>query len=248
MVKDMLKIVRLTESELINLVKTVIKEQKNLSKKGLNEMAIINPFDFNKYILKLKEEQGNISNLNDVNEIFEGSQIHFSDFDEYYDSLTNEKEKLVAPKNLMLMGGIKFALYNTNIDKINVVVVPRMFLDYINSNENKKDFYNFLKLILRHESIHLQQVNKMGKDRYVLDASPTDNPKKYWASQTEIMAYAQSLIDDLHNNGYDNSEIENFLRKEKNIKSWIHNVYKQVLDDGQYKKFMKYVYLYLKNS
>jgi hypothetical protein len=239
-----------------NLLNNISKEEKNRilemhSKEKntlLNEMSIISPLDFTTYLTNLKEQEGKIFNINDLNDIFKGSDIHFSDFDEYYETLKNEKEKIVAPKDLMLMGGVKFALYNTNIDKINIVIEPSLFFEFINSNVNKKSFYNFLRLILRHESIHLQQVNKMGKSNYVLDASPTINAKKYWTSQPEIMAYAQSLIDDLRDKGHDDVEIENFLRNEKNINSWIHNVYKQVLDKKQYKKFMKYVYLYLKNS
>ena len=98
---------------------------KNLKKsiriliiKYLNEMAIIKPYDFSTYLDKLRQQEGNISNLNDINEIFKDSEIYFSNFDEYFKTLTSEKEKIVAPKDLMLMGGVKFALYNTNIDKI----------------------------------------------------------------------------------------------------------------------------------
>lgn len=210
-------------------------------------MAVIKPYNFSSYLDALKQQEGNISTLNDINKIFEGSEIYFSNFDEYFKTLMKEKEKIVAPKDLMLIGGVKFALYNTNIDKINVVVEPLLFFEFINSREDKQDFYDFLNLILRHESIHLQQVSKMGKDKYVLDASPTVNTKKYWSSPYEIMAYAQSLVDDLHNQGYNNEEIENMLKEPKNIKSWIYNIYKKVLNQEQYKKFMKYVYLYLKN-
>jgi hypothetical protein len=221
-----------------------------LIRKCLNEMAIIKPYDFSSYIDKLKKSENNVSNLKDINNIFKGSEIYFSNFDTYFETLTNEKEKIVAPKDLMLMGGVKFALYNTNIDKINVVVEPSLFFDFINSRQNKEHFYEFLNLVLRHESIHLQQVSKMGKDKYVLDASPTVNTKKYWSSQYEIMAYAQSLVDDLHNQGHSDKEIEIFLREPENtenIGSWIYNVYKKVLNKEQYKKFKKYAYLYTKN-
>ena len=163
----MKKIVRLTESDLIKMVNKIVNE------------AIIKPYDFTSYIEKLKLEEGNIDGFEDINNIFEGSNIHFSDFDEYYGTLTREEEKIVAPKGLMLMGGVKFALYNTNIDKINVVVEPSLFFDYINSDSDKKAFYQFLELVLRHESIHLQQVSRMGKENYVLNASPTVNSKKY---------------------------------------------------------------------
>lgn len=219
---------------------------RTLIRKHLNEMAVIKPYDFSYYIDKLKKSEKNISSLNDINDIFKGSNIYFSDFETYFKTLTNEKEKIVAPKDLMLMGGVKFALYNTNIDKINVVVEPSLFFDFLSSKGNKQQFYEFLNLVLRHESIHLQQVSKMGKDKYVLDASPTVNAKKYWTSPYEIMAYAQSLVDDLHNQGLSNEEIETFLREPENIESWIYDLHKKVLNKEQYRKFMKYVYLYIK--
>jgi hypothetical protein len=229
----MKKIIRLTENQLVKLVNKVISE------------AIIKPYDFSYYLEELKSEEGNINGFGDINRIFDGSNIHFSDFDEYYGTLTKEEEKVVAPKDLMLMGGVKFALYNTNIDSINVVVEPSIFFEYINSENNKKSFYQFLELVLRHESIHSQQVERMGKENYVLDASPTVNSKKYWQNPHEVMAYAQSLVDDLRNQDLNDDEIKELLRNQKNIKSWIYDVYKKVLSPEQFKKFMSYTYLYL---
>jgi hypothetical protein len=229
----MKKIVRLTESDLVRLVNKVIQE------------ATIKPFNFDEYLDKLQMEEGNIESLKDINDIFEGSSIYFSDFDEYYSNLKREEEKAVAPKELMLMGGVKFALYNTNLDKINVVVEPDMFLQYINSDMDKRGFYKFLRLVLRHESIHLQQVSRMGKENYVLDASPTVNTKKYWQSPHEIMAYAQSLVDDLRDKDLSDSEIKDMLRNQSKIQSWIYNVHKKVLNPKQFNKFMSYVYEYL---
>ncbi len=229
----MKKIVRLTETDLIRLVKKVINE------------ATIKPFNFDEYLDELKMEEGNIESIQDINNIFEGSSIYFSDFDEYYSNLKKEEEKAVAPKELMLMGGVKFALYNTNLDKINVVVEPDMFLKYINSDVDKKVFYKFLRLVLRHESIHLQQVSRMGKENYVLDASPTVNTKKYWQSPHEIMAYAQSLVDDLRDKDLSDNEIKDMLRNQSKIQSWIYNVHKKVLTPKQFNKFMSYVYEYL---
>ena len=229
----MKKIVRLTERDLVRLVKKVINE------------ATIKPFNFDEYLDKLKMEEGNIESLQDINNIFEGSSIYFSDFDEYFSNLKREEEKAVAPKELMLMGGVKFALYNTNLDKINVVVEPDMFLKYINSDMDKRGFYKFLRLVLRHESIHLQQVSRMGKENYILDASPTVNTKKYWQSPHEIMAYAQSLVDDLRDKDLSDNEIKDMLRNQSKIQSWIYNVHKKVLTPKQFNKFMSYVYEYL---
>jgi hypothetical protein len=225
----------------MNTIESYIKNQ---IRKVLNEMAVIKPFDFDIYLEKLKSQEGQILSLDSINKIFEGSMVYFSGFDEFYNSLTTDAERMVAPKDLMLMGGVKFALFNRYLDKIQVVIEPDLFFEYINTQqEDKEEFYGFLRLIFRHESIHVQQVEK--GTNYKLDASPTANAKKYWASQHEIMAYAQSLVDDLLNNGHTQEEIMNLLKHEKKIQSWIHNVYKKVLDEKQYKKFMKYVYMYL---
>ena len=196
-----------------------------------------------KKIIRLKENEL----IKMVKRIISEAIIQPFNFDEYFGNLTREEEKAVAPKELMLMGGVKFALYNTNIDKINVVVEPNLFLDYINSDVNKTGFYKFLRLVLRHESVHLQQVSKMGKENYVLDASPTVNTKKYWQSPHEIMAYAQSLVDDLRDKDLNDDEIKDMLRNQSKIQSWIYNIHKKVLTPKQFNKFMSYVYDYLMN-
>ena len=56
---------------------------------------------------------------------------------------------------------------------------------------------------------------------------------------------AQSLVDDLRNQDLNDDEIKELLRNQKNIKSWIYDVYKKVLSPEQFKKFMSYTYLYL---
>jgi hypothetical protein len=232
----MKKVITLTENNLIQLINRVISE------------AIIKPLSFDSYIEKMKSEEGNINDFDDINTIFEGSNVYFSDFDEYYETIGTEEERLVAPKGLMLLGGVKFALFNKYIDKINVVVEPSLFFNYINSDKNKVEFYKFLKLVLRHESIHLQQVERMGKENYKLDASPTVNTKKYWQSPHEIMAYAQSLIDDLRNQDFNDDEIKDLLKNQKQVSSWIFDVHKKVLTPQQFKKFMSYCYQYLMNE
>ena len=71
----MKKIIRLKENELIKMVKRIISE------------AIIQPFNFDEYLEKLKMEEGKIETIDDINRIFEGSSIHFSNFDEYLNSI-----------------------------------------------------------------------------------------------------------------------------------------------------------------
>jgi len=208
----------------------------------INE-SIVKPFDFSELIGQLKETS--FSSLEEINKISEKYGIIFSDFDTFYNTLARESEKKVAPKDLMLFGGVKFALFNKYIDKINIVVESEIFFEYLHNDEDKTDFYNFIHQVLRHESIHKQQVSKMGKDIYRLDASPTGNQKSYWSNPQEIMAYAHSLVNDLMDQGHNKEEITDILKHEKNIKSWIHQVHKKYLDPNKYKKFMKYAYEYI---
>jgi len=212
---------------------------------------IILPLDFKTYINKIKDKRFN--NLDSINNMFKDIDVVFSDYSFFYDNLGSDEEKKVAPKNdnRKSESGFKFALYNQNIDKINIVVNSKEFLEYLNdlcnsSQKEKEHFYNFLEQVLRHESIHLQQAKKMG-DKYNLLSSPTD-PQKYFSDQKEIMAYARSLIDDLINNGYTKEEIKDGLRNKKQLDTWIHMVYKKYVDIKKYRTFLKYAYLYLETD
>ena len=62
------------------------------------------------------------------------------------------------------------------------------------------------------------------------------------------MAYAQSLVDDLQNQGNSKEEIEDFFRDPESMEkvgSWIYDLHKKVLNKKQFEKFRKYAYLYL---
>jgi len=125
-----------------------------------------------------------------------------------------------------------------------IVVEEEMFLEFL-KGDGLDSLLAFLNEVLRHESIHYQQVGRMkDKTSYKLDASPTHNTKKYWTDKKELMAYAQTLIDHLTQQGLDKNEVEHKIKSPGDIKSWVWNVYKQVLDETQMKRFLKYVYQY----
>jgi hypothetical protein len=204
--------------------------------------ASIPPLDFTEFLNGLKTMEFN--NLEDLNDFSMKFDINFSNFDDFYDSLELDIEKELAPKELMLMGGVKFALFNKYENCIMIVVEEEMFIDYL-KNRNLDQLIAFLNEVLRHESIHLQQVDRMkDKSIYKLDSSPTHNAMKYWKEKRELMAYAQSLIDQLTQQGLTKSEIGEKIRTQKDIKSWIWNVYSKVLSVDEMKRFLKYVYQY----
>lgn len=204
--------------------------------------AVIQPGNFDEFLEKLRTNKYN--SLEELNNDSIESNIMFSDFDTFYDSLELDIEKQLAPKELMLYGGIKFALYNKYKSSIMIVVETDKFINFIN-NEDLTHMITFLNEILRHESIHSVQVDRMkDKSSYKLDSSPTHNSEKYWKEKRELMAYAQTLIDHMVQKGFDKEQIKSALINRKEIKSWVWNVYSKVLDESEMKRFMKYVYQY----
>jgi hypothetical protein len=204
--------------------------------------AVLKPFDFNKFFDEFKSVE--INSLTDLNVFSEKYGIIFSNFDEFEKTLELDIEKQLAPKELMLYGGIKFALFNKYVNKMMIVVEPEMFIKFLKEND-LTDLFEFLNEILRHESIHLQQVDRMkNKSSYKLDSSPTHNSQKYWKEKRELMAYAQTLLDHLSQQGFSHDEIGEKIRNMKDIKSWVWNVYSKILDGSEMKRFLKYLYQY----
>jgi hypothetical protein len=210
----------------------------------INE-KVIQPYDFKEFIKKFDNNRRNISGLEDLNSFSEHYNIKFVNFDYFYKSLGEDIEKQLAPKDLLLMGGVKFALFNKYENNIMIVVEEELFLKYITNDSNIDDFLMFIEEVLRHESIHLQQVDRMkDKSKFLLDSSPTHNSEKYWKEKRELMAYAQTFIDHLVQQKLSKQEIKDKLTYQKDIKSWVFNIYKKVLDEKEMKRFMKYVYEY----
>jgi len=214
---------------------------KHIKKYELFEASIA-PLDFTEFLNGLRTMKFN--SLEDLNDFSMKFDINFSNFDDFYNSLELDIEKELAPKELMLMGGVKFALFNKYENCIMIVVEEEMFIDYL-KNGNLDQLIAFLNEVLRHESIHLQQVDRMkDKSSYKLDSSPSHNAMKYWKEKRELMAYAQTLIDHLTQQGLTKSEIGEKIRTQNEIKSWVWNVYSKVLDAEEMKRFLKYVYQY----
>lgn len=207
--------------------------------------GVISPLDFSEVLELLKRDRSTFNTLEDINLATEKYGIKFADFDTFYGSLEKDIEKKLAPKELVLIGGVKFALFNKYQNTIMIVVEPEVFLEFLRNSPRLEGFLGFLKEVLRHESIHLQQVDRMkDKSSYVLDSSPTHNAKKYWTEKREMMAYAQTLLDHLADQGLGKEEILKKIQGGEEIKSWVWNVYSKVLDPEQMKLFRKYLYQY----
>lgn len=210
--------------------------------KYFNE-AVITPYDFTDEISILKNTN-NIT-LDFLNNLFKMGGIEFINIEYFKSKLETDKEIELVPIDLNLLSGIKFAAFNPYTHKVYVCVEEVEFIDGINSPK-KDSMLSLLEEMLRHETIHKQQVERRpGVLLRNLEVSPLD-PKKYFGSSDEIMAYAQSFVDQCHKKGMSNEDILDHIRGGGEIFSWIENVYKSKNMTREItNKFNKYVYEYI---
>jgi hypothetical protein len=199
--------------------------------------AVIKPFDFDEEIEILKSS--NNWTIETLNSLFKDLNTEFVDIDYFKSKLKTKKEIELVPTALALPFGIRFGAYNVHTKKIYICVEDK-FIDSINSKN--KEVITLLKEILRHESIHKQQNDRQKVETRMLEKSPL-KPKEYFGSPLEIMAYAQSFIDQCHNRGLSGKDILDALNGKK-IVSWVQNIYDKMPEKVR-KKFYKYVYQYI---
>lgn len=212
----------------------------------LNE-SIIRPYNFDSAFDELISKEGNINSLDDVNDIFKDLDVYVSDIEEFESSDWSDEERTIIPRDVEMIGGVRFGVYNYKTNKMNLVVIPSKFIAFLNRPYNKDTFFDFINEILRHESIHKQQVQRMTGGEKKLKDSPS-NPKDYFSNKNEIMAYAQSFVDQMKKQGRTNNQILNMMRNDKVVGSWTYDNYKRVVDEDTLKRFQKYAYLYLQDS
>jgi len=192
--------------------------------------------------------------LDKINLEFKHLNIEFVDVAKFTEELKTETEKRGVPKDANIMCGIKFAAVNGYKKMIYICIEPEVFINSINNKHTIQRVYPLLLEILRHESIHLQQILKTKKDFYNdeknipysvynLKRSPIINSKEYFSHKTEVMAYAQTFIDQCHNKNMSNEDILAAL-KGKKVVSWIQDIYYK-MDKDTREQFIKNVYLYL---
>jgi hypothetical protein len=202
--------------------------------------AVIKPFDFENILTKL--ETMNDITIESINELFKEFDVEFVDVNYFISKLKTKKEIELVPISLELLGGIKFAAHNIYTNKIYICVMPNKFIESINS-DLKSDMITFLREVLRHESIHKQQSDKRSIKIKNLEKSPVQ-PLEYYGSTDEIMAYAQSFIDQCRERGLSDKDILDQIKLKSNPISWVQNVYNKMPYEVK-KRFNKYVYQYI---
>ena len=208
--------------------------------KRFNE-AVIQPYDFTEALERVRS-MSDIT-LDKLKEIFDDLNVEFVDVEYFKSKLQTKKEIELVPVNMPpLMGGIRWGAHNVYTNKMYICIDEVEFIKSINSPLKDK-LLDFLEEVLRHESVHKQQAQKR-PDVTIrnLERSPMD-PKKYFGSTDEIMAYADSFIVQCRKRGMSDDDILDVLRGGKRV-SWIQNVYSSMDSDTQ-KRFKKYVYEYI---
>lgn len=203
--------------------------------------AVIAVYDFTEALDKVRAEK-NIT-LDYLRQVFDELGVEFVDVDYFKSKLQTKKEIELVPVGMPpLMGGIRWGAHNVYTDKMYICIDERDFLKSINS-PMKAQLLDFLEEVLRHESIHKQQAERR-PDVLVrnLERSPMD-PKKYFGSTDEIMAYADSFIVQCRKRGLSDENILDALRRGDKV-SWVQNIYSKMDLDTQ-KRFKKYVYQYI---
>jgi len=125
-----------------------------------------------------------------------------------------------------------FALINPNTERPRLVInVPILF-----ARERME-----VAKMLKHELIHLGQLHRRPIGLGVAGQDVGD-PKAYFSNKDEVMAFAQSVVEDLLAMGASTVEEGIRLLSRSKLWQWI----KQNATESSIKRYRKYVYLYLK--
>lgn len=203
--------------------------------------AVIPAHDFTEALDRMASEK-NIT-LDFLGGLFGCLGVEFVGVDYFKSRLRTKKEIELVPVDMPpLLGGIRWGAHNVYTDKMYICIDEAEFLRSVNGPMRQR-MLDFLEEVLRHESIHKQQAGRRpGIIIRNLERSPKD-PKRYFGSSDEVMAYADSFIVQCRKRGMSDAEILDAIRFGRKV-SWIQNVYSG-MDPETQKRFNAYVYRYL---
>ena len=213
--------------------------------------AVIQTINFEEYWIIVKEEifgkSLNATEIKDkLNEIFSEKDVEFRTYDEFLIKLPSTVDKKTVPPrhaNTTTMG-IKFGFYDDTYKKC-VIIINENELCLCFSNDNYfNKFKSMSEQILRHEYIHLKQVQKDKRIDYILP--DVRNMKEYLTNQKEMMAWSRSIADEIKNR----PNLKDILSsKSKLTISPSFCKYINYCDDLKiWKKLTKYIYQYLEQD
>jgi hypothetical protein len=205
--------------------------------------AMIQPHNFDRYLQRLSTEP--VRSIDDLNAIFEG-HVRFITREEYHQ--LNPTASL--PENIDVMfqrtGGIGLA---TVRDGIIYIVYDRRNLQRTINRSKVGQLVRLISMMVRHESIHLQQIERSGGRVQDVDQAGTpEEMSSYMSNKQEMMAYAQSVIDDFHHQGLSNERILSALKQGRMFGSQIYQQFRHHVHDRKAIQLMhKYIYQYLQS-
>jgi hypothetical protein len=172
--------------------------------------------------------------LEDIKKIGDEYGIEVVSYDNFYKDLP-EGDKKTAPNKFEAR---LFALLNPVTKK------PRVVLSDDRSRIGMPEI-DFIRHMLEHETIHGKQIEK--RPNYERSGLPDPkNSRSYFSDSDEIMAMSQSITDMALN---DRTLPRNFTMKDVFNRLKFNPLYlkaKGSVDDATFKKYKKYIFLYLK--
>ena len=126
--------------------------------------------------------------LDKINLEFKPLNIEFIDVDKFTNELKTDTEKSGVPRELNLLCGIKFSAVNGYKKMTYVCIEPKQFIESINDKTLVKKMYNLLLEMLRHETIHAQQLSRTKIDFYKDDKKiPSSMPRTISCSMAPVL-------------------------------------------------------------
>ncbi len=166
-------------------------------------------------------------------EIFERHNIELVNYDTFYQELPDDQKSTAPTKG---HNPPIFGLVNplTNRPRI-VYQVP--FID--------PGLCGYIKHILEHESIHIDQISRRsGWIKYSLP-DPKDQ-KSYFSDKDEVMAFSQSISDMIMNGPHRPESMEEAIKMLN--RNPLYMDIKRNVDSKILNRYKKYIYFYLKNN
>lgn len=185
--------------------------------------------DFYKEV-KVKFKNSNHILVSDLREIASKYDIEVVNYETFYNELPTEKLKKDAPPK-----GVNLGLVNPVTNNLRIVC------DGTSISEKK---FNYLYHILKHENVHIGQMDRKSDRKSGEYLGDVRNSKAYFSNKDEIMAFSQSISDMIMNSKPNN--MEEAIKELRKNGLWSH--IKNSVDDKTKNRYKKYIYLYLEKE
>lgn len=181
------------------------------------------------------EDDSPVNSFQSAKEFGDKHGFDVVDYDEFYNSLSEEDKKTAPPKH----SGPFFALFNPVTKK------PMFVLVDANAARFMPKFKEVMLDIIGHERVHAEQTLRKGKIDYKLP-SPLDK-KEYFSNKEEVMAFSFTIANELSRFVKSKEEAMEKLKRGSfpGQSSFIWNDIKKLCDEKTINRYRKYIYMYL---